>query len=262
MCSTHELHGSGEAMNTVTRATRTGSAATVVLVHGAWADGSSWSEVIARVQAAGVSVVSVQNPLSSLADDVASVRRSLELIDGPVVLAGHSWGGTVITQAGAVEQVANLVYVAAFAPDVGESTNALQAAYPAPEYLRLLSKDSGGFLHFPVADLPHYFAQDLPSANANVLAATQGPIRASAFDEPVTIAAWRDKPCWYLLTEHDRMIAPALQRHMAERIGAKLQIVPSSHVPFAARPKETTAILLEAVHAASTKNPNHKDREP
>lgn len=225
------------------------AAATVVLVHGAWADGSSWSEVIARLQAAGVEVVSVQNPLSSLADDVATVERALEAVEGPVVLVGHSWGGTVITQAGAARQVACLVYVAAFAPDVGQSTNAVQAAYPPPEYLPLLRADSGGFLHFPQAQLPHYFAQDLPSANAQVLAATQGPIRASAFDDAVTVAAWRSKPSWYLLAENDRMIAPALQEEMATRIGARVHRVNSSHVPFATRPRETAAIVLEAVQA-------------
>jgi pimeloyl-ACP methyl ester carboxylesterase len=224
---------------------------TLVLVHGAWADGSSWSEVIARVQAAGLAVVSVQNPLTSLVDDVASVRRALERVNGPVVLAGHSWGGTVITQAGDVPQVIGLVYVAAFAPDIGESTNRVQAAYPPPDYLPLLWMDSGGFLHFPPADLPRFFAQDLPSANANVLAATQGPIRASAFDEAVTQAAWRSKPSWYLLAEHDRMIPPALQRDMAGRMGARVQSVSSSHVPFATRPRETAAILVEAVHATA-----------
>lgn len=220
---------------------------TVVLVHGAWADGSSWNEVIARVQAAGIVVVSVQNPLSSLADDVACVQRAMEMIDGPVVLAGHSWGGTVITEAGDTDQVVALVYVAAFAPDAGQSTNDLQAGHPAPEYLPFLRPDSGGFLHFLAAEMPRFFAQDLPSELANVLAATQGPIRASAFDAPVRRAAWRNKPSWYLVTEQDRMIAPALQREMATRIGARIRAVASSHVPFAVRPKETAAVLIEAV---------------
>ena len=220
---------------------------TVVLVHGAWADGSSWNEVIARLQAEGIPVVSVQNPLSSLADDVAAVRRAIELVDGPVVLVGHSWGGTVITQAGASKSVRALVYIAAFAPDRNESTSSLQAPYPAPEYVPLLRADSAGYLHFPADALPHYFAQDLPSANAMVLAATQGPIRASAFDDRVTEAAWHDVPSWYLVTDHDRMIAPRLQREMAQRIGARVTEVPASHVPFASRPRETTAVILEAV---------------
>jgi len=225
--------------------------ATVVLVHGAWADGSSWNEVIARLQAEDIPVVSVQNPLSSLADDVAAVSRAIELVDGPVVLVGHSWGGTVITQSGASERVRALVYIAAFAPDRNESTNSLQAPYPAPEYASLLRADSGGYLHFPADALPHYFAQDLPAANAMVLAATQGPIRASAFDEPVTEAAWRHLPSWYLVSGHDRMIPPQLQRDMAQRIRARTREVPASHVPFASKPRETTAIILEAIAGAA-----------
>lgn len=220
---------------------------TVILVHGAWADGSSWNEVIARLQAEGIAVVSVQNPLSSLADDVAAVQRAMELVDGPVVLVGHSWGGTVITQAGASGRVLALVYIAAFAPDRNESTNSLQARYPVPEYASLLRADSAGYLHFPADALPHYFAQDLSAANAMVLAATQGPIRASAFADEVTEAAWHDLPSWYLVTGHDRMIPPQLQREMAQRIQARTREVPASHVPFASRPKETTAIILEAV---------------
>lgn len=220
---------------------------TVILVHGAWADGSSWNEVIARLQAEGIPVVSVQNPLSSLADDVAAVQRAMELVEGPIVLVGHSWGGTVITQAGASARVRALVYIAAFAPDRNQSTNALQAPYPVPEYASLLRADSAGYLHFPADALPHYFAQDLPAANARVLAATQGPIRASAFADEVTEAAWRDLPSWYLVTGNDRMIAPQLQREMAQRIQARITEVAASHVPFASRPKETTAVILEAV---------------
>ncbi|RZA33204.1 MAG: alpha/beta hydrolase [Lysobacteraceae bacterium] len=223
---------------------------TVILVHGAWADGSSWNEVIARLQAEGLAVVSVQNPLSSLADDVAAVHRAMELVDGPVILVGHSWGGTVITQAGVSARVLALVYIAAFAPDRDQSTNALQANDPVPEYAALLRVDSAGYLHFPADALPHYFAQDLATVNARVLAATQGPIRASAFDDRVTEAAWRDRPSWYLVSGQDRMIAPRLQREMAQRIQARVTEVPASHVPFASRPRETTAIILEAVAAA------------
>ena len=227
------------------------SVVTVILVHGAWADGSSWNEVIARLQAQGLAVVSVQNPLSSLADDVAAVQRAMEMVEGPIVLVGHSWGGTVITQAGASARVRALVYIAAFAPDRNQSTNALQASYPVPEYAALLRADSAGYLHFPADALPHYFAQDLPAANARVLAATQGPIRASASADEVTEAAWRDRPSWYLVTGQDRMIAPQLQREMAQRIQARVSEVPASHVPFASRPKETTAVILEAVAEVS-----------
>ncbi len=226
-----------------------GKAPTVVLVHGAWADGSSWSDVIARLQAKGLRVVSVQNQLNSLADDVAAVNRALARESEPVVLVGHSWGGTVITEAGATGKVAALVYVAAFAPDLGQSTNDVQARRPPPAYVSLLQADDAGYLWFPQDALPQWFAQDMPAVNASVLAAAQNPIRASAFGDKVSAAAWSTKPSWYLLTEQDRMIDPALQREMATRIKARITSIRASHVPFLSRPKETTAIILDAVQA-------------
>jgi pimeloyl-ACP methyl ester carboxylesterase len=228
-------------------ADRSSASPTVMLIHGAWADGSSWSEVISRLQARGLRVVSVQNQLNSLADDVAAVTRALERETAPVVLVAHSWGGTVATQVGMSDKVAALVYIAAFAPDLGESTSDVQAGHPPPGYVGLLQPDSAGYLWFPQADLPHWFAQDLPAPNAAVLAATQNPIRASAFGDKVTTVAWRSKPSWYLLTEHDRMIYPALQREMAARMNARVKSIAASHVPFVSRPRETTAIILDAV---------------
>jgi len=222
-------------------------APTVVLVHGAWADGSTWREVIVRLQARGLHVVAVQNQLNSLADDAAAVARALEPITAPVVLVGHSWGGTVITQAGVSNKVVALVYVAAFAPDVGESTNDLQANAPPPGYVPLLQLDSAGYLWFPQAQMPQWFAQDLPAPGAALIAAAQNPIRATAFGDKVDEAAWRSKPSWYLLTTRDRMIAPELQRQMSARMQAAVRTVDSSHVPFASQPRETTAVILEAV---------------
>lgn len=227
------------------------SSATIVLVHGAWADGSSWSDVIAHLQDKGLRVVSVQNPLQSLSGDAAAVSRAIERESGPIVLAGHSWGGTVITQAGDSPKVAALVYVAAFAPDSGESTNDLQKGVPAPGYLPLLELDTEGYLWFPQEALPQWFAQDLPYVNAMTLAAAQNPVRASAFGEKVIQAAWRSKPSWYLVTDEDRMIAPSLQRMMAARMGARTTTVRSSHVPFISHPKETAAMFLEAVGAVT-----------
>ncbi len=228
-------------------ADRSTASPTVMLVHGAWADGSSWSDVISRLQARGLRVVSVQNQLNSLADDVAAVSRALVRETAPVVLVAHSWGGTVATQVGGSDKVAALVYIAAFAPDLGESTGDVQAGHPPPGYVGLLQPDSAGYLWFPQADLPHWFAQDLPTPNAAVLAAVQNPIRASAFGDKVTTVAWRSKPSWYLLTEQDRMIYPALQREMAARMNARVKSIAASHVPFVSRPRETTAIILEAV---------------
>jgi pimeloyl-ACP methyl ester carboxylesterase len=220
---------------------------TVVLVHGAWADGSSWSEVIARLQAESLRVVSVQNPLTSLADDVAAVSRVLDLESAPVILVGHAWAGTVITQAGGASQVAALVYVAAFAPDAGQSTNDLLLGRPAPRYFALLSKDRCGYLWFPQDALPEWFAQDLPAENARLLASVQTPIHASVFDDRVSEAAWRAKPTWYLVSDEDRIIDPVLQHEMAARIRANTATVPASHVPFASKPRETTELILEAV---------------
>jgi len=237
---------------------------TVVLVHGAWADGSSWSEVIARLQAKGLRVVSVQNPLNSLADDVATARRAIDAQTGPVVLVGHSWGGTVITQAGTAEKVTALVYVSAFAPESGESTNDVQSRHSPPGYVNLLQVAPSGHLWFPQGELPHWFAQDLPSPNAAVLAATQVPIHASAFDDKVTEAAWHSKPSWYLVTEQDRMIYPRLQREMATRMKAHVVAVPASHVPFLSMPRETTAIILEAVEhvrGQSARSSTDKERQ-
>jgi len=220
---------------------------TVVLVHGAWADGSSWSEVVARLQARGLRVVSVQNPLSSLADDVAAVQRAIAMQRGPVVLVGHSWGGTVITQAGSEAAVDALVYVAAFAPALGESTNDAQKGFPLAGYVPLLQADPDGYLWFPQDVLPVWFAQDLPDTAGKVLAATQNPIRAAAFDDKVSQVAWQTKASWYLVTDEDRMIHPALQRRMAERIGARVSSVRASHVPFLSHAQETAAIILRAV---------------
>ncbi|MBB3178134.1 alpha/beta fold hydrolase [Variovorax sp. Sphag1AA] len=223
--------------------------ATVMLVHGAWLDGSSWMEVIARLQSHGLRVVSIQISLASLGQDVATVIRALEREVNPVVLVGHSWGGTVITQAGASERVAALVYVAGFAPAPCESTLDTLSAYIPLGYSSLLQADSGGYLWFPQRAVPQWFAQDLPLPNAALLAATQRPIHPQALGNKVALAAWRDKPSWYLVTEDDRVIPPALQQSTARRISARTRSVASSHVPFLSRPKETCAIIFAAVSA-------------
>jgi pimeloyl-ACP methyl ester carboxylesterase len=223
------------------------AAVTVVLVHGAWADASSWSEVIASLQAQDLDVVSVQNPLHSLQGDVDAVRRALENSAAPVLLVGHSWGGVVITQAGSHPKVAGLVYVTAFAPDVGQSVNDLQSGLPPPAYAPHLRPDSGGYLWLAQEAFPDCFAQDLPPVQSRVLAAAQNPVHASVFDARVTGAAWAHKPNWFLRTENDRMIDPTLQQSMATRIQATTRSVASSHVPFLSHPKETSALILDAV---------------
>jgi pimeloyl-ACP methyl ester carboxylesterase len=221
---------------------------TVVLVHGAFADGSAWAEVTPFLLAKGVKVVAIQNPLSSLTDDVAAAVRAIELQDAPVVLVGHSWGGTVITQAGNHEKVAALVYVAAFAPDAGESTNDTQKNYPPAPWVPLLKPDSAGFVYLPEETVLSHFAQDVPKPRARVIAATQGPIRGAAFAEKVTKAAWSTKPSWYLVADDDKMIYPDLQREFAKKLGSTVTTLKTSHVPFLSKPRETAAVILAAVN--------------
>ena len=222
----------------------------VVLVHGAFADGSDWARVIPLLQARGVHVTAVQNPLTSLADDVAATRRAIDAQPGKVVLVGHSWGGTVITEAGASDKVAALVYVSAFAPDVGQTSGELGKGYPTPPGLATLSADASGFLHISDEGMRTQFAFDVPAARAAVMAATQGPIAAKAFDEPVTVAAWKTHPSWFVVSTRDRMIAPELQSAMAQKIGAHVTRVATSHVPQEVEPAKVAAVILDAVQHA------------
>jgi pimeloyl-ACP methyl ester carboxylesterase len=219
---------------------------TVVLVHGAFADGSSWDKVIPLLQARGLKVVAVQNPLTSLADDVAAAKRVIDAQTGPVILVGHSWGGTVITEAGSHDKVAALVFVAAFAPDVGESTADLGKNGPPPPGAATIKPDSAGFLYLTPEGVAKNFAQDLPAAQTKLMAVTQGPIFAKAFEDKVTSAAWKNKPSWYIVAEKDRMIQPELERAMAMKINAKTTALPTSHVPMQSQPKEVAAVIIAA----------------
>jgi pimeloyl-ACP methyl ester carboxylesterase len=225
-------------------------AATVILVHGAWADGSSWSKVISRLQQKGVQTVAVQNPLTSLNDDVAAVNRAIASAKGPVVLVGHSWAGAVITQAGGDPKVKALVYVAAFAPDVGMSINDLGKGAPPTPGLKEVVADPSGFLTITKKGIMEDFAQDLPKTESAVLAATQGPTAAKAFDDKLTVAAWRDKPSWYVVSEQDRMIDPNGERAMAKAIKAHTKEVDASHVSMLSRPDAITAVIMEAIQSA------------
>lgn len=180
--------------------------ATVVLVHGAFADGSSWDEIIPQLHQRGLNVVSVQNPLSSLADDVAATRRALDAQTGPVVLVGHSWGGMVITEVGNHPRVQSLVYVASFAPSVGQSINDMAKEYPKPSGLDHVVVDKEGFVTMSFEGISKHFAQDVPVAKHRLMTATQGPIRGAAFDEKVSVAAWASRPSWFIVSDQDRMI--------------------------------------------------------
>jgi len=202
---------------------------TVLLVHGAWADGSSWSKVIPLLEAKGLHVVSVQIPLISFADDLSATQRSIALEDGPVLLVGHSYGGAVITEAGNDPKVAGLVYVAAVAPDAGESAFGLITSVPTPVGSEL-RPDKSGFLKLTPKGIAEDFAQDLPAKEISVLIATQVPVSVAAMKGEVTTPAWKSKSSWYIIAANDRAISPDLEAAQAKKIGATTTTVPSSHV--------------------------------
>ncbi|KAA0582417.1 alpha/beta hydrolase [Azospirillum sp. B21] len=226
------------------------STPTVILVHGAFADGSSWSRVIPRLQAEGLAAVAVQNPLVSLDDDVAHVQRAIDRTKGPVLLVGHSWGGAVITQIGDQERVTGLVYVAAFAPDAGQSPNDTLKPFPPSAGLSGVSVDKGRFLTLTPEGMARNFAQDLAPGEAALLAATQGPVAAACFATKVTTAAWKAKPAWYIVATQDRMLPPDFLRATAARIGARTVEVESGHAPHLSRPDAVAAVIVEAARAA------------
>jgi len=221
---------------------------TVVLVHGAFADGSTWNKVIPLLQAKGLNVVAVQNPLTSFEDDVATTQRTLALQTGPVVLVGHSYGGAVITEAGQNERVKALVYIAAFAPSEGQSVADLNSKYPLPLGFSHLSSDKEGFLTLTSEGVEKYLAPDVPSNQARVIAVTQHPTQGASFATKVSIAAWKTKPSWYLLSENDLMLQPALQQEMAQKIGAHTINLAASHVPHLSHPAAVAEIIMHAVN--------------
>lgn len=219
---------------------------TVVLVHGAFADGSSWHKVIPLLQAKGLKVVSVQNPLTSLADDVAFAKRAIDAQSGPVILVGHSWGGTVISQAGNDAKVKALVYVAAFAPKAGESSlDAIHGFPPAPGLANPIATPDG-YLTLSPQTVARDFAQDVTAAEQNLIAITQGAVRGANFEEKLTAAAWTSKPSHYIVAANDRMIVPDAQRAMAERIEATTVELDAGHVPQLSQPQAVADVIVSA----------------
>jgi pimeloyl-ACP methyl ester carboxylesterase len=217
----------------------------IVLVHGLFADGSCWSEVIARLQAAGLNVTSVQNPLTTLQESVASVERVLARQDGPTVLVGHSFGGMIITEAGMHPNVAALVYVAARAPDAGEDFAALAKTFPTPPASAGIIFDGDEGRLSEEAFL-HDFAGDLPEAKAKILYATQQPFQRVLLSGKVSQAAWRSKPSFYAVSADDRTINPDFQRFLAKRMKARTIELKASHVSMISRPANVAALILEA----------------
>ena len=222
----------------------------IVLVHGAFADGSSWAKVIPILQAKGYNVTAVQNPLTSFAEDVAATNRALALQNGPVILVGHSWGGVVITEAGMDPKVVGLVYVAAFGPDADEVVGELGKPYPPPPSFAAPIVDKDGFMSLPTDAVVKHFASDLPAAEARVVAATQAPIHVSAFDAKVSAVAWKTKPSWYIVSKLDGAIAPDEERFFAKRMKATTTELNTSHVPMLSQPKAVAAVIMDAAARA------------
>jgi pimeloyl-ACP methyl ester carboxylesterase len=222
----------------------------VVLVHGGFVDGSGWQAVHDLLTKDGYRVAVVQNPTLSLANDNAVTRRVIDSLDGPVVLVGHSYGGAVITEAGTHDQVAALVYIAAFAPDKGESVNSLLAGFPADGPQPPILPPQDGFLFLDREKFPASFAGDLPLEQAAFMADSQVPWGVEALGGAITEAAWRIKPSWYLVAGDDHMIPPPAQRSMSERAGSTVAEAPGSHSIYLSQPAAVAALITQAAAGA------------
>jgi pimeloyl-ACP methyl ester carboxylesterase len=226
-------------------------ASNIVMVHGLFADGSCWTEVIPRLQAVGLNVTSVQNPLTTLPEAVAAAQRVLDRQDGPTVLVGHSFSGMIVTQVGLHPKVSALVYVAARAPDAEEDYAALASTYPTPPATAGIVFD-GDEGRLTEAAFLHDFAGDLPKARAKVLFAVQVPFQKRLLTAKTTHAAWRSKPSFYAVSTEDRTINPELERFMAKRMGARTIELKSSHLSMISHPEAITNLILEAAGQKSS----------
>ena len=222
----------------------------IVLIHGAWAEGSCWSGVIERLQADGYHVTAPQFPLTALADDVARLRQVLDLQDGPTIVAGHSYGGQVMTALGAdAPKVVGLVYVAAFGLDQGESLGALLSQGPVTPALAHLVTDTQGFAWLSEDDFVSHFAADVDPVKAKVMYAAQQPLATSALGEVMGVPAWKTLPSWYLVATDDQAIPPDAERLFASRMGATTVEIPSSHIPMVSHPGEVAQLIKAAAEA-------------
>lgn len=223
----------------------------IVLVHGSWADATSWQHVIRLLQQDGYTVTAVQNPLTSLPDDIATTKRVIDAQQGPVVAVGHSYGGAAITGATVGNpQVKALVYIAGWALGPNESISQLIGKYAPSPLVTAIAPDTAGFLYIDREKFHEVFAHDVSPVEAQVMAVTQKPAASITFDQSVDSAAWETIPSWYLLAQEDRAITPELQRFMANRIGAKTTEIKASHVPYISQPKEVANLILEAARFA------------
>jgi pimeloyl-ACP methyl ester carboxylesterase len=222
--------------------------ATVIVIHGAWADGSSWEPVIRRLQSDGYNVIAAPIPLTSLSDDAASLRRTMARTQGPVIVAGHAYAGAVVGTA-TDERVKSLVYVAALAPDQGETVAEVfyrEAPHPkAPK----LAPDEDGFIWMPNESFSEAFAQNATADQIALCRAVQRPISVKCIQEPVATTAWKTRPAWYVLAEEDRMISPKTQRFMAERMKATIRSFAIDHIPLLTAPDTVAGTIREAAQA-------------
>jgi pimeloyl-ACP methyl ester carboxylesterase len=227
----------------------------VVLVHGAWADGSCWSGVIERLQADGYTVTAPQFPESSLAADVARLRQVLHRQDGPTVVVGHSYGGQIMTALGTdAPNAVGLVYIAAFGLDEGESIGALAAQGPPTAALAHLDIDAAGFAWLPEEDFVKHFAADVDPVKARVMYAVQQPVAASAFQDAMGVPAWKSLPTWFMVATADEAIPPEAERQFAARMGATTIEIASSHVAMVSHPDEVAQLIETAAMAVKSRN--------
>lgn len=218
----------------------------IVLVHGAWADGSSWSKIIPLLQHKGLHVTAVQNPLSGLADDVPSTNRAINAQDGPVLLVGHSYGGAVITEAGVNEKVKGLVYVAAFGPEEGETLGGLASNYPPAPIFPEFRPIEDGYVVLSEKGVMESFAQDLHEDERKLVHAVQGPTHGSILSTPIKQAAWHTKPSWFVVAQHDRTISPEQEKFTAERMKAKILTLQCGHLAMLAQPQKVADFIVSA----------------
>lgn len=222
----------------------------IVLVHGAFADGfSSWSKVISELQAKGYNVIAVQNPLTSLAADVAAAKRAIAQMEGPVLLAAHSYGGMVISEAGNDPKVAGLLYIAALVPEKGQNANAVNASMPTTGVEKEFRISSDGFVSLSVKAINEHFVPDASSVERKLIFATQVPLAASAGEEKVESPAWESKPSWFIVAAQDRVINPDLERFKAKLIKATTIELKSGHVPMVSQPNKVTDFIISAAQA-------------
>lgn len=222
----------------------------IVLVHGAFADGSSYAKVIPLLQAKGYNVVAVQNPLSSLADDVAATKRVIAEQNGPVILVGHSWAGMVISEAGNDPKVAGLVFISALVPDKGQNAGDVTKGYPPAPGLAQAKADAAGYLTLTRQGIDEDFVPDLPASERAVVYATQGPWNSTALNERVANPAWITKRSWAIIDSNDRMVPPKYEQDTAKRIHANATTLPAGHVPMLSMPDRVVAVIIDAANNA------------